>query len=141
MTVAIWMGPAMQQMRDFIESYCAAWSAIISGELDIMELTRFFHLPCLMVGQDGEVTEYQSAGDVEAFNLTRLTAFREGGASHARLRGIDVGSEGPHLALVVVNWELLRKDGRLERAWRHYYTLHIGAEGPRILVSGFQTGA
>ncbi len=131
----------MADAAAFIGSYRAAWEDVIAGRADVSALTRFFHLPCMVVEIDGSVTLQQSQEDLLAFNAARLASFREGGAAAARIRSMDVLTQGPRAAMAVVNWEILRADGSLERAWRHYYMLALGGETPKILVSNFQIGA
>ena len=131
----------MSDSAAFVGSYRAAWEDVIAGRAEVSALTRFFHLPSLMIGIDGGVTLYQAEDEIAAFNAARLASFREGGVAKARIRSVDVLSQGPRAAMAVVNWELLRADDTLERAWRHYYTLALGGPAPKILVSNFQIGA
>ncbi|MGO1117775.1 hypothetical protein ACTL6U_03690 [Rhodovibrionaceae bacterium A322] len=133
----------MQKSRDLVLNYRACWEAVIRGKVPLSDLDGFFNLPCFMVSLTGEVSLYASQTDITDFNQSRLAAFREGGAHNALLRGLDFTSQGPCLTLATVNWELTRKDGSVERAWRHYYTIREGdtAAAPAILVSAFQTGS
>ncbi len=131
----------MTDIRAFLESYRACWEAVIKGSAPISALTPFFHPHCFMVSADGGVRTIQSATEIEDFNIGRRDSFQEGGVARCGFRGVDTISQGPHTTLAVVNWELSRSDGTLERAWRHYYTIAHGADTPRILVSAFQTGA
>ncbi len=133
----------MQTSRKLVSEYRETWEAVIRGTAPVGDLDRFFNVPCLMVSLDGAMTHYTSRSDVTAFNLSRLDAFRAGGVHFATLRAVDVVSQGPHVTLAIVNWELLREDGSLERAWRHYYTILEPADagGATIIVSGFQTGS
>lgn len=96
-----------------------------------------------MVSLGGEMTLYASRAEMTEFNQTRLDAFRAGGVENATLRAVDVLSQGPPLSLAIVNWELTRGDGSLERAWRHYYSILDNGNGsePTIIVSAFQTGS
>lgn len=129
-----------QGVRRLIEAYRACWDAVIRGEAPLSGLDLFFSEPCFMVGADGAMRHYAAQEDVTAFNQTRLDAFRAGGVARARLRAVDVQDEGPHLSLAAVNWELVRADGSLERASRHYSTFRAG-DPPRIIVSAFQAGS
>jgi len=133
----------MQSIEKFVEAYRSCWEATISGSNPLSELSRFFNTPCFMVSATGEMDLYATESEVEKFNFSRLVAFRDGGVQHANLRAVDVQSQGPHVSLATVNWELVRKDGSLERAWRHYYTiLNETPDGsPKIAVSAFQLGS
>ena len=129
------------EIQNFLGSYCATWEAVIRDNEHLSELTHFFGTPCFMLSVDGAVTTVQSTVEIETFNEGRLHSFREGGVQNCGFRGVDVVSQGPNATLAIVNWELTRSDGNLERAWRHYYTIAHGDGAPRILVSAFQTGA
>ena len=94
-----------------------------------------------MVSIDGSMKLYTSQSEVTEFNQSRLDAFVGGGVRNASLRAVDVQSQGQHLYLATVNWELTREDGSLERAWRHYYTILAGLPSPTIVVSAFQMGS
>lgn len=133
----------MQSARQLVSDYRQTWENVIQGDAPLEELDRFFNVPCFMVSLDGQMTLYASQAEVTDFNQTRLDAFRAGGVRNASLRAVDLSSQGQHLNLAVVNWELTRADGSLERAWRHYYTiLDNGVNAaPTIVVSAFQTGA
>jgi hypothetical protein len=133
----------MQSARNLISDYRQTWEAVIRGDAPLAELDRFFNVPCFMVSLDGKMKLYASQAEITNFNQTRLDAFRDGGARNASLRAVDVLSQGPHLSLAVVNWELTRNDGSLERAWRHYYTILDNGDGiaPTIVISAFQTGS
>lgn len=131
----------MRAAEKLISDYRATWEQVIRDHAPVTKLDRFFNLPCLMVSLDGEPELYQSRDRITAFNRSRLDAFRAGGVQNAALRGVDMTNQGPHLTLAVVNWELTRADGSLERAWRHYYTILERADAPTIMVSAFQTGA
>ena len=131
----------MTEIHQLIERYRATWEGVIRGDLPLAALDGFFHIPCFMVSIDGAMTLYAQSADIRAFNQSRLDAFRGGGVRNAMLRGVDLQSQGPHVALATVNWELSRADGSLERAWRHYYTVLTGAGAPAFVVSAFQTGA
>lgn len=131
----------MADVRGFLEDYRSTWLEVIRGGRSLDDLTGFFRAPCFMVGLDGMATLYATREDIRAFNAGRLEAFRAGGAADARFRGIDLLSQGAFVTLAIVNWELLRADGSMERAWRHYYTLLEAGDRVEILVSAFQTGA
>lgn len=131
----------MKAIFDFVETYRAAWEGVMSGREDVEILTPFFHIPCLMIGANGALNESRSEAEVLAFNVSRRDAFKAGNATIAQLRGVDVQSQGQHVALATVNWELKRSDQSIERAWRHYYTIRVVEGSPKILVSTFQTGA
>ncbi len=133
----------MSSPETLVSDYRATWEAVIRGETALADLDRFFNVPCFMVSLDGQMTLYAAREDITAFNQSRLDAFRAGGVRHASLRAVDVLSQGPCLHLAMVNWELTRDDGSLERAWRHYYTILDGADGaaPAIVISAFQTGS
>jgi hypothetical protein len=131
----------METPREFIERYRSAWEQVISGTSGIASMTMFFNVPCLMIGAEGAISQYSTAQQIESFNQSRLEAFNAGGATKARLRGCDFMTLGNHSALAVVNWELCRADGSVERAWRHYYNLLRGPAGWRIVLSAFQVGS
>lgn len=133
----------MNSERALIFDYRATWEQVIRGVAPISELDRYFHLPCLMVSNDGSISEFSGRNSVSQFNQTRLDAFRSGGVYSASLRAVDFQTQGPNLTLATVNWELARRDGSLERAWRHYYTILVGTSDndPSIIVSAFQTGS
>lgn len=131
----------MKVIYDFVEFYRATWEGVMSGRDEVEDLTPFFHIPCLMVGADGALNETRSEAEALAFNVSRRDAFKAGNATIARLRGVDVQSQGQHVALATVNWELTRPDQSMERAWRHYYTIRMMDGSPKILVSTFQTGS
>ena len=94
-----------------------------------------------MVSVDGAMKLFTSKSELTDFNQTRLDAFVDGGARNATIRAVDVQSQGQHLSLATVNWDLTRADGSLERAWRHYYTILAGAPKPTIVISAFQIGS
>lgn len=133
----------MQSARQLVSDYRQTWENVIRGDAPLEELDCFFNVPCFMVSLDGQMTLYASQIEVTDFNQTRLDAFRAGGVWNASLRAVDLFSQGPHLSLAVVNWELTREDGSLERAWRHYYTISNYDNGvaPTIVISAFQTGS
>ena len=131
----------MSDVADFLDSYRSTWEAVILAQRPLDDLTGFFRAPCFMVGLDGVTTLYDTPEAIREFNETRLTAFRAGKVAQCRFRGIDQTSQGPHVTLATANWELLRADGSIERAWRHYYTLLRSDAQLQILVSAFQTGA
>ncbi|MFY2823357.1 hypothetical protein [Ruegeria sp. MALMAid1280] len=133
----------MQSARQLVSDYRQTWESVIRGDAPLKELDRFFNVPCFMVSLDGQMTLYVSQTEITDFNQTRLDAFRAGGVHNASLRAVDLFSQGPHLSLAVVNWELTREDGSLERAWRHYYTILDNENGvaPTIVISAFQTGS
>lgn len=131
----------MTDIETFLEDYRATWEAVCRDEADLGALTGFFATPCFIVDLDGRVMLYSSAKELLSFNETRCSTFQAGGVSHCRFRGIDTVSQGPHVVLAIVNWELLTGTGDVERAWRHYYTIGREADQCRILVSAFQTGA
>ena len=131
----------MREICQFLESYRATWEAVIRGTEQATALSRFFDAMCFMLAVDGTVKSVRSKAEIDEFNEGRLHSFREGRVDQCSFRGIDTISQGPHATLAIVNWELNRSDGSLERAWRHYYTIAHGDGAPRILVSAFQTGA
>ena len=131
----------MDAARQLIEDYRSTWENVIRGDLPLSALDGFFNLPCFMVSVDGAMKLYTSKSEVTEFNQSRLDAFVGGGAQNATLRAVDVQSQGQHLSLATVNWELTRADGSLERAWRHYYTILAGAPKPTIVISAFQVGS
>lgn len=133
----------MDSVRQLITDYRASWETVMRGSAPVAELDRYFNLPCFMVSNDGELTLYTSQEEITQFNQSRLEAFRAGRAHNAVLRAVDLHSQGAHVSLAVVNWELTREDGSLERAWRHYYTIlaDSGRKAPTIVVSAFQTGS
>lgn len=131
----------MQTPREFVESYRRAWEQVMSGGAGIASMTRFFNVPCLMIGAEGALAQYATPESILSFNQSRLEAFNAGGATSARLRACDVTTLGSHCALAVADWELCRADGSVERAWRHYYNLLRGADGWRIVLSAFQVGS
>lgn len=131
----------MNTIFDFLEAYRSTWESVMSGHGHVDSLSRFFHVPCVMIGPDGAMTETRSEADVLAFNITRRDAFKAGNAMIAKFRGVDVQSQGQHIVLATVNWELFRPDQTTERAWRHYYTIRIVGDQPKILVSTFQIGS
>ena len=131
----------MTDVHAFLEDYRTTWEAVCLGNADNDALTAFFATPCFMVDLEGAITLYAEESDIRVFNETRRDAFQDDGVTACRFRGVDVQSQGPHLALAVVNWELLTASGDVERAWRHYYTIQCGAARCQILVSAFQTGS
>jgi len=131
----------MTDAAHFIEDYRATWEAVMRERSDVQELTRFFHVPCFMISNDGSFSQYNSETSIVEFNRSRYDAFQAGGAAVAKFRGADISSLGPHASTAVVNWELLRPDQTIERAWRHYYTIRRLEDGNKILVSAFQTGS
>lgn len=131
----------METPREFVERYRSAWEQVMSGSSGIASMTRFFNVPCLMIGAEGSISQYSTPESIQSFNQSRLEAFNAGGATKARLRGCDVTTLGSYCALAVVNWELCRTDGSVERAWRHYYNLLRGPDGWRIVLSAFQVGS
>ena len=131
----------MSEVGQFLESYRATWEAVIRGSEQIAALSSFFDANCFMLAVDGTVKSVQSNAEIDAFNEGRLNSFREGRVDQCTFRGVDTISQGPHATIAIVNWELKRSDGSLERAWRHYYTIAHAEDAPRILVSAFQTGA
>lgn len=131
----------MESPQEFVERYRSTWEQVMNGRSDIASVTVFFNVPCLMVGAEGTISQYSTPESLESFNRSRLDAFRAGGATKARLRGCDVTTLGNHCALALVNWELCRADGSVERAWRHYYNLLRNPDGWRIVLSAFQVGS
>ena len=131
----------MDAIRRLAEDYRSCWEGVIRSELPLSSLNRFFNVPCFMVSIDGSMKLYTSQAEVTEFNQSRLDAFIGGGVRNAKLRSVDVQSQGEHLSLAIVNWELTKEDGSLERAWRHYYTILAGSPSPTIVVSAFQLGA
>ena len=131
----------MQTPKEFVERYRDSWEQVMNGRSPVASMTEYFNVPCLMVGAEGTLSEYSTAESIQSFNQSRLDAFRAGGATKAKLRGCDVTTLGNHCALAVVNWELCRADGSVERAWRHYYNLLRTPEGWRIALSAFQVGS
>ena len=131
----------METPQEFIERYRSTWEQVMSGTSGITSIATFFNLPCLMIGAEGAISQYSTLQQIQSFNQSRLEAFNAGGATKARLRGCDVMTLGNHCSLAVVNWELCRADGSVERAWRHYYNLLRGPEGWRIVLSAFQVGS
>ena len=131
----------MTDLAAFIEDYRKSWEDVMNDRRDVDVLTPFFHVPCLMFGADGTMTQYQSEAEIVAFNESRRDSFKAGNATLAELRGVDTQSLGQHLALAIVNWELKRSDGSLERSWRHYYTIRRSGDDAAILVSTFQAGS
>lgn len=133
----------MQAARQLVSDYRQTWENVIRGDEPLDALDRFFNVPCFMVSLDGQMTLYASQTEITDFNQTRLDAFRAGGVQNASLRAVDLSSQGQHLSLAVVNWELTKTNGSLERAWRHYYTILDNGDdaAPNIVVSAFQTGA
>ena len=131
----------MQTPKEFVERYRDSWEQVMNGRSPVASMTEYFNVPCLMVGAEGTLSEYSTAESIQSFNQSRLDAFRAGGATKAKLRGCDVTTLGNHCALAVVNWELCRADGSVERAWRHYYNLLLTPEGWRIVLSAFQVGS
>jgi len=133
----------MEAARQLVSDYRASWETVIRNEAPLAELDRYFNVPCFMVSLDGVMTLYASPPEITAFNQSRLDAFRAGKVHNASLRAVDVLSQGSHLTLAIVNWELTCVDGSLERAWRHYYTIVTGEIGaaPAIVISAFQMGS
>ena len=131
----------METPQEFIERYRSSWEQVMSGRSGIASMTTFFNVPCLMIGAEGAISQYPTPESIQSFNQSRLDAFNAGGATTARVRGCDVTTLGRHCALAVVNWELCRADGTLERAWRHYYNLLRKPDGWRIVLSAFQVGS
>jgi hypothetical protein len=131
----------METPREFVERYRSNWEQVMNGRSDVASMTGFFNVPCLMIGADGAISHYSTPESIQSFNQSRLEAFSAGGATRASLRGCDVTTLGGHCTLAVVNWELSRADGSVERAWRHYYNLLRKPDGWRILFSTFQVGS
>lgn len=131
----------MDRVRQLIEDYRSCWESVIQGDLALSALDGFFNVPCFMVLVDGSMKLYTSTAEVTEFNQSRLDVFLGGRVQNASLRAVDVQSQGQHLSLATVNWELTRADGSLERAWRHYYTILASAPKPTIVISAFQLGS
>ena len=131
----------METPREFVARYRSAWESVMGGGSGIATMTPFFNIPCLMIGAEGTVTLYTTQQQIQSFNQSRLDAFNSGGATRARVCGFDSMTLGNHATLAVVNWELSRHDGSLERAWRHYYNLVQCTDGWRIVLSAFQAGS
>lgn len=133
----------MEAARQLISDYSDSWQAVIRNEAPLPELDRYFNVPCFMVSLNGAMKLYASRSEITAFNQSRLDAFRAGNVHNASLRAVDVLSQGAYLTLAIVNWELTRADGSLEKAWRHYYTILAGENGaaPMIVISAFQIGS
>lgn len=131
----------METPREFVERYRSTWEQVMNGGSGIASMTGFFNVPCLMIGAEGAIAQYSTPESIQSFNQSRLEAFNAGGATKARLRGCDVTTLGSHCTLAVVNWELCRADGSIERAWRHYYNLLRGQDGWRIVLSAFHVGS
>lgn len=131
----------LNEVRDFIEAYRRTWEAVINGAERVDALAHFFNVPCTMLSAGGVLSHFSDVGQIRAFNQSRLAAFTEGGAAKAVLRGVDISTLGDHAALVLVNWELYRSDGSMERAWRHYYSVVRTEADWKILLSTFQIGS
>ncbi|WP_137700902.1 hypothetical protein [Marimonas lutisalis] len=136
-------GAQVLSSRKLIEDYRETWEAVIRGSEPLTALDGYFNVPCFMVSNEGDLKLYASQEEIRSFNQSRLDAFRAGEAHNASLRAVDVQSQGDHVSLVTVNWELTRQDVSLERAWRHYYTVLASpdVQVPKIIVSAFQTGS
>lgn len=131
----------MKAISKFVEAYRSTWEEVINGRADVEALADFFHVPCLMFDANGVMTEYRTAQEITAFNVTRRDSFRAGGAIAARLQGVDCTSMGPYPSLAIVNWDLKRSDGSQERCWRQYYTIRDSSEGDKIIISTFNLGS
>lgn len=131
----------METPREFVERYRSGWESVMGGRSGIATMTPFFNIPCLMIGAEGTVALYTTPQQIQSFNQSRLDAFNAGGATRARVCGFDSMTLGNHATLAVVNWELSRNDGSVERAWRHYYNLVQATDGWRIVLSAFQAGS
>jgi hypothetical protein len=127
--------------QEFVERYRRSWEQVMRGSSDIAAMTAFFNVPCLTMSAEGTISQYSTSESIHSFNQSRLDAFQAGGATTARLRGCDVATLGNHGALALVNWELCRADGSVERAWRLYYNLVRKPDGWRIVLSAFQVGS
>lgn len=89
------------------------------------------NIPCPMIGAEGAVTLYATSQQIQSFNQSRLDAFNAGGATRARVRGFDATTLGNHATLAVVNRELSRDDGPVERrGHRHRSSPDQPVRGP-----------
>jgi hypothetical protein len=131
----------VKDIMDVIEGYRAAWVTVMRETRDVDSLNGFFHLPCFFIGGDASVSCFRNAHDISAFHRPRLEQFLKSGVTNNRVRSCDVLSMGTRSALALVNWELVRADDSIERAWRHSYNLVRTDRGWRIVVSTFQAGS
>jgi len=131
----------MKEIIDLIERYRACWVTVMRETHDVGSLNGFFHLPCFFIGGDGSVSCFRTADDISAFHGPRLDQFLKGGVTNNRVRSCDVLSLGTRSALALVNWELVRADDSVERAWRHSYNVVKTDHGWKIVVSTFQGGS
>jgi hypothetical protein len=131
----------LEDLRTLIERYRATWERIVCETGDVDEVNQFFHLPCIFVGADGSISQFDTAEDISTFHRPRLESFRMGGVKKPKAKDFQAISLGTHSALVSVTWEQCREDDSIERTWRHSYNTVSTNTGWKILVSTFQAGS
>ena len=122
-------------VRQFFEDYLRAFDSI-----DGARIATFYHAPTVTMRGDGSVHCLQSREELQRFFQGVADSYRLDGYSKGRFLKLDVQPIGGRSALATIDWQLLRVDSSVLRAWRQSYNVVHVDERWQILVSTFHVG-
>ena len=105
-------------LNRFFEQYNEAFASI-----DGQRIAALYHVPTLTMRADGSIHCLQSREELARF-----------------FQGLEAVPIGGRSALATMDWELLRGDGSVIRAWRQSYNVVRVGTAWEILVSTFHLG-
>lgn len=121
--------------KGFPEEYFRAYAdAYLKGGGSAL-FADLYHSPSINVRGDGSVHCLRTPAETRQFFQAVADANYRDGCRNWRFRNVEVQQLGARSALVTVDWEMLREDGSVIRAWRHSYHLIRVDGGWRILAS------
>ena len=125
--------PALaEEIRGFFEQYTKAFDSI-----DGNRIAALYCMPTVTMRGDGSIHCLQSRKELARFFQGVADTYYRDGYRSGRFTNLQVVPIGGRSALATVDWELLRSDGSVIRAWRQSYNVVRVAGGWQILASTF----
>jgi ketosteroid isomerase-like protein len=119
-------------VREFFDAYLVAFDAI-----DGARIAQLYHAPTVTMRADESVHCLQSRDELRQFFQRVADTYYAEGYRSGRYRVVQTIPIGGRSALVTLDWELLRADHSVIRAWRQSYNLIRHDGGWQIVVSTF----
>jgi len=122
-------------LNSFFEQYNEAFASI-----DGRRIAALYHVPTVTMRADGSIHCLQSGEELARFFQGVAETYRRDGYRKGRFRNLEAVPIGGRSALATMDWELLRDDDSVIRAWRQSYNVVRVGSAWQILVSTFHLG-
>ena len=116
----------------FLKAYAVAFQ-----DFDAAQIATFYHAPCLTVRGDGQVMTFATHVEASDFFTSVIGTYRDEGMSAFAFDEVEAVSLGDAAFRLTCNWQMLRKDASIIRAWRQTYVIRRSVDGWTILFSVF----